>query len=1032
MSSFVHLHAHSNFSFCRGAWTIENMCRTAADMGMSHLALTDTNGVYGLGWFLQAARENGIQPVIGAQLVTARHHCVVLVRNHQGYHHLCRVIRLIHAKESFDLVKTILAHQEDWVVFTHDSALLHAVAREEFSPASFYAECVPHLNKEQVIGIAQKYGLPLLASNAVYFRSADDWPVHQLLRAIDLNTTLSRVPSEELVSPQAWFKSAQEMARHFPNHAEAMQNTQKVAHDCSFTFRFKDFIFANINDPGGRDVQSVLQDKVIKGAIWRYGSLNHEIQKRMNYELKLIAEKNFAPYFLVVADIVRQAPRTCGRGSAAASLASYCLGITHVDPIKYDLFFERFLNPGRKDPPDIDVDFPWDERDDILEYIFRKYGASCTAMISNHNSFKARSAVREIAKVFGIPEAEIGVITKKMTGYYQPHDILDLIRTHPVYKGITLDENWFQIIALAERIRGFPRHLSVHCGGVVIAPDGLDRYVPTQPAKKQLRLTGILDHVLQSQLSAARKFDIQVVQWEKDQSEELGLIKMDILGNRSLAVIRDTLEAIRKTRQIHIDYASWNPLDDPRTRDLIARGDTIGVFYVESPAMRQLQRKTQTGDFEHLVIHSSIIRPAANEYINEYVRRLKGGRYDPLHPLLQDILKETYGIMVYQEDISKVVMALAGFDAADADELRKVVSKKHKQKRLLDFKNQFYRGAQRNKVSPEVCDKIWDMIISFAGYSFCKPHSASYALVSFKSAYLKAHFPAEFMAAVISNQGGYYSAFAYLSEARRMGCKVLLPDINQSEICYTGQDDFIRIGFMQIKGLSRNAMQRIVTERKHQPFRSFDDFLSRTRPDDADAALLIKSGCFDQLESEKSRPELLWQLKWNSAHKKQKGPEEQQTLSLFEADSALPALPKPPQYSSQTIIAHEIETLGFLASRHPLSLYSQHIRRLDILPAKDKSLHIGENVRMIGWLITRKVVSTKNKELMEFVSFEDTTDIYEAILFPKIFNKFVHMMSRTRPYLLQGKIDSNHGAPCLQVDFISFLTPDREFSKKVG
>ncbi|MBN1540732.1 DNA polymerase III subunit alpha [candidate division KSB1 bacterium] len=1008
---FVHLHVHSHFSLCRGASSIDALCAAAAQTGMTHLALTDRNGLYGLGWFLDSARSHGLHPLIGAELVSGRWSAVLLARNPIGYRVLCSLVRRLHFDPDMDLSAALLADGEQCVVLSRDPDLLRALAA---APRRFdlYAELVPHANREAIRRLAGELNLPVAATNAVYFCRPEEWSVHRLLRAIDLNTTLTRIPAGELVSPEAFLKSPQRMQNAFPDCSDAIRNTQKIAADCTFEFGFGSHIFTAYRTPDGRDAFAELRRQLRQGIRRRYGRMTAVIRERMQRELEIIEQKGFAPYFLVVADIVRKAPRTCGRGSAAASLVSYCLGITHVDPIRHDLFFERFLNPGRIDPPDIDVDFPWDERDEVLDYIRTTYGTQRSAMIANHNCFKARSAVREVAKVYGLPDSEIGTVTKKMTGYYQPDSIAGLIESHPIYKGVELTEPWPEILQLAETIRGFPRHLSVHCGGVVIAPDHLDHYVPVQPAKKVLQLN--------RDLAPADNHTVQVVQWEKDQAEEMGLIKIDILGNRSLAVIRDALAAVEQNSAIRINYSSWNPVDDAKTQRLLAHGDTIGVFYVESPAMRQLQKKTGKGDFEHLVIHSSIIRPAANEYISEYVRRLKGGSYTPLHPLLDDILGQTYGIMVYQEDVSKVAMALAGFSAVEADELRKVLSKKHKAKRLSDLKARFFAGAHSKGVEQECCERVWRMIASFSGYSFCKPHSASYALVSFKSAYLRSHFPAEFMAAVISNQGGYYSAFAYLSEARRMGLQVLMPDINDSDRVYRGCKKEIRIGLMQIKGLSECGLHQLLEERRKKgSFASFQDFLLRTILDPADVQRLILAGCFDRLEPECTRPELMWRLKWHQAHK-QRG--YAQTASLFESDAPASAvLPRSSEYDQQTLWQQEIETLGFLASVHPLQLYKKQMEKANVVCACDFHRHVGRTVRAIGWLITGKIVSTRKQELMEFMSFEDTTAIYETTFFPKAFSRFVHMISKTRPYLLTGRIQEDTGAVTLNVKEIAFL-----------
>ncbi len=1016
---FIHLHVHSNYSLCRGANSIEDICGRASEMGFSHLALTDTNGIYGLAWFLQEARAQNLTPLVGAFLQHRANHAVMLAKNLTGYRTLCRTLTALHGDEAFHLIDWLKGNREQVILLSDDLALLEALHQAGVRD-DLYAEIVPHRNRHKTLQFARKKNIPPVASQAAYFLDRKDFEVHRLLRAIDLNTTLTRIPAHELASPEAHLIPTAEMQNYFPDCPEAITNSKRIAEQCTFDLNFGKNIFPSFQGPEGQDAQTYLQQQVERGVIWRYGSFSPEVRQRMDFELDLINRKGFAPYFLVVADAVRQAPRTCGRGSAASSLVSYSLGITHVDPIKYDLFFERFLNPGRVDPPDIDVDFPWDERDDIIDYLFRKYGRSCVAMIANHNCFKARSAVREIAKVYGMPDREIGLISKKMTSYWQPGNLEQLIQTHPVYKGTELRPPWPEILQHAEKIRGYPRHLSIHCGGVVIAPEGLDHYCAVQPAKKILRPAGVLT---EGDTGLPRELEhVQVVHWEKDQSEDMGLVKMDILGNRSLAVIRDARRAVLDNYGIDLDFNRINPLQDEATRAMLARGDTIGVFYVESPAMRQLQRKTGKGDFEHLVIHSSIIRPAAAVFIEEYVRRLRGGAYKPLHPTLENLLKETYGIMVYQEDVSKVAIALAGFDSSSADDLRKIVTKKHKRHQLEAYKVQFFMGAQQKGADAETCEKIWEMILSFAEYSFCKPHSASFALVSFQSAYLRVHYPAEFIAAVISNQGGYYSAFAYISEARRMGLQVLLPDINESEQKYSGRGKKVRVGLMQLKGITQNAVKTVLAERqKNGLFASFADFLSRVTFDAADIAIFIKAGTFDTLEPHKSRPELLWHLYWWQSHKKS-APATGTTLSLFEENTVLPdELPKPPAYSSKELWQMEEEILGFLLSQHPLTLYKEQIQRLRHVKGCDLHKHIGEHVHTIGWFITAKVVSTRHKQLMEFISFEDTTAIYETTFFPKVYTRFAYMMTDKRPFLLQGRVDEQFGAIYLNVEKIQFL-----------
>ncbi len=840
---FVHLHVHSNYSFCRGASRIEDLVSAALERGMKEMALTETNGLYGLVWFRQCAAERGLRPIVGAEVRTETERAVLLARNREGYANLGRIIARRHLEPGFILRDELLREREHLFVLSDGIQLLEALGSHN-GTSQLYVELNDPAGEAPLLEFSRRSGLPVAATNDVHFVEPSDFALHRLLRAIDLNTCLSRIPAVELAGEDRWLKSPEEMARRYPHLPAALENTLRIAEACSGDPGIGTLIFPAFETPDGSDVFDYLREQCYRGAERRYGELSDSVVKRLEHELAIIKAKDFASYFLVVQDIVRQSARTCGRGSAAASLVSYCLGITHVEPITHNLFFERFLNEGRADPPDIDIDFPWDERDAVLDYVFRKYGADRTAMIANHVGFRARAAVREIAKVYGLPEAEIKAVTERMGYYWSIRHLPEFVTHDPVYKDMDLREPWPEIIRLAVKLDGYPRNMSVHCGGVVIVPDRVDRHVPVEPAPKGVR----------------------IIQWEKDQAEDAGLVKIDLLGNRSLAVIRDALAAVRENYGTEIDYSTWDPTADPRTQDLIRRGDTMGVFYVESPAMRQLQQKCQRGDFDHLVIHSSIIRPAANRYIREYVRRLRGGSYKPLHPIMEEVLEETYGIMVYQEDVSRIAMAMAGFDAVDADLLRKILSKKRAAKKLEDYKEMFYWGAAGRGVSREVIDEVWEMIMSFAGYSFCKPHSASYALVSYKSCYLRAHYPAEFMAAVLSNQGGYYSPFAYVSEARRMGLKVFLPDVNESRREYWGKDRSIRVGLMQVKGLRESALEKLLQERKKRPFASLEDFLCRVDIDASDTRILIKAGAMDSIAHGCTRPEMIWKaLAWHAS-----------------------------------------------------------------------------------------------------------------------------------------------------------------------
>jgi error-prone DNA polymerase len=470
------LHVHSNYSFCRGANSIQQLCAAAQNLGMTHLALTETNGVYGLGWFLETAKDFNLKPIIGVHLVKNGSECVVLAKNIKGYQFICKAVSRIHHEKETPLFDIIKQHNNVFLL-SNDLDLLKRLTQIG-KLKNVYGELRPFDNREQVLKFCRQYNIPPVATNGVFFIEKNDWHTHHLLRAIDLNTTLKRVPEEECAHREAWFRSAEEMIVLFPDCPEAISNTLKIAKECEFNLDFGSFVFTEIQGTSGKNIFTYFKEHVNAGILWRYGELTPAIEKRRDYELQIIKDKGFAIYFLVLADVTRKVKLNCGRGSAAASLVSYALGITHVDPIKHNLFFERFLNEGRQDPPDIDVDFAWDERDTVLKYLFDRYGAERTAMIANHNTFKARSAVREIAKVYGLPDNEIGAITKRMTSYWQPEEIWKMTQSHPIYKETEFPEPWPEIISLAEKIRGYPRHMSLHCGGVVIAPKSLDHYVP--------------------------------------------------------------------------------------------------------------------------------------------------------------------------------------------------------------------------------------------------------------------------------------------------------------------------------------------------------------------------------------------------------------------------------------------------------------------------------------------------------------------------------------------------------------------------
>ncbi len=1004
MNGYTPLHLHSASSPQWGVRSIEDLCARAKALGYGRLALTDRNGLYGIPRFLETARACGLAPIIGAEAVKDGRRAVLLARDEAGYGNLCRLLSALHTEADFALDEELVTYRRGLTVISDDRAVCESLLRQ--SSEHLFVELSPGHQMHRALALARELALPPVATSRAVLLDGDDFELHRVIRAIALNTKLSRLRCEDTACETDLLCSAQNLGDRFPHCPEAIDNTLRIAQGCKTDWDFSTTIFPAYRQLSGNQAGEELERRARTGAQWRYGRIDDQVAARLDKELGIICEKGFAHYFLVVEELAKQSPRTCGRGSAAASLVAYCLGITHVDPIRHKLFFERFLNPGRTDPPDIDIDFPWDERDTVLDFAFARYGTRCAAMVANQIGFKGRAALREVAKVYGMPAAQIKAVTSRIAGYWKADQTAGAIAHHPLFRGETLTADWQTVLRLAGRLQGQLRHLSLHCGGLVVVPDEIRRYVPVEMSAKGL----------------------PVIQWEKDQTEAAGMVKIDILGNRSLAVIRDALAAVARNTGREIDYASWQPLDDAKTRNLLHAGETMGCFYIESPATRQLLKRMWSNHpqaatcdlFEHLVMASSIIRPAANAFIREFVARMRGKPWTPLHPLLREVLDETYGIAIYQEQITRLAMALAGFSAFEGDQLRKIISKKHRAKKLADYRQMFLNGGRQRGVADGVLEAVWEQILSFGGYSFCKAHSASYALVSCKSAWLKANHPAEFMAAVISNRGGFYAPFAYLSEARRMGLKVLPVDINASDLAYAGAGDALRVGLMQIQGLSRDAGKALLRERaRNGPFLSFEDFLDRVVMDRSEVMLLVKAGGFDALAGKPRRPALLWTLL-----ARQRGSAGESGGLLFE--EARPSLPEPPAYDEQTLLNQETETLGMLVSCHPLALYREELARLRPVRADRMAEWVGRYVTMIGWWVTGKTVQDKNGRPMEFVSFEDTTAIYDVTFFPLAYARFCRQLTRQRPYVLKGRIEEDFGVATLNVEWAGFQMASRK------
>jgi DNA-directed DNA polymerase III PolC len=1018
---FTHLHVHTHFSFGIGASSPETLAQAAAARGFTALACTDTNGVYGAIEFQNAAEAMGIRPILGAHLVHGGQETIALAEDKRGWAALCRAISAIHWQGSgeageageagkpveFQLSEQLGRDRDGLVLLSSDINLLETVLRAS-GPDNLYAELIPGKQRHVVLAAARRLGIPPVATNGVVVANAEDWSRHRLLRAISLNLALSACPIDRLSARDAWLRPSSDLARQFPDCPEALTNAAAIAERCRYQIprgRIVPPRLAELEDAMGR-----LRALAFEGATRRYGTIASVTRDRLEHELSIIAMKGFADYFLVVRDIVQHGPTHCGRGSVANSVVSYCLGITHVEPLGAGLLFERFLNPERKDPPDIDLDFPWDERDQVLAYVFQRYPRPRAAMVANHNCFRMRGALREVAKVHGRPPGEIREVTRRIPGWGDEDATLaEMMHTHPNFKSLELPGIWADLARMAGPLVGIPRHLSLHPGGVVIVPTALTDYVPIEPAVKTL--------------DGHPDLTIPVIQFEKDGAEDAGLVKIDLLGNRSLAVIRDAIEAVHHHTGKLIDYTSADAGEDPKTRELFRTGQTMGVFYTESPASRQLCQKSQAETFDLLVLNTSIIRPASNRYIRIYLERLHGAPYEPLDPVLRDTLSETFGVMVYQEDVVNVCAAFAGMPLATGDGLRKALSQKRPGKRLAAYAGEFFAGADALGRDPETAKKVWEMVLSFAGYSFCKGHSCSYIQVAQQSCYLRANYPAEFFAAVLSNGGGFYHPFAYIAEAMRNGIRILPPDVNASDFRCIGKDDWLRVGFQFIKGLSSGGVERWLAGKtsppvplsmngEGEPYRSVAD-LQRAGLSPDDLRILIKAGALDSIAHGMSRPMMLWEI-------------DEAARCPNDSDQLLPRLPAAPlprlkEYSEARRRQEQYESLGFTTDSHPMDLHAESLKRFRLVKSTELHHHVGQSVLAAGMLTTSKPVHTAKEEPMEFATFDDGPGLIESVLFPDVFRERGHVLFDQGPFIFRGKVEMEFGAVTLTITHLDRL-----------
>jgi len=1007
-ASFVHLHVHSNYSLSRGGSTGGELLERARSLGMSALALTDTNALYGALPFYTLAREMGIKPIIGAVIDDPRDpkkYAVLLARSRAGYAQLCQAITDRQLQEDFCLAKCLREHREGLFLLTPDLELAAALAGD-WEAGTLFIELVHRgdgasraLLRQQV-EFARRHRLPVVATNAVFFHDASRYDTHRVLVAIEKNSVLEALRPEELAHPQQYLKSEAEMRRLFRQLPEALTNAARIASACALEFDLGTPMFPHFPLPEGETPYSYLSKLAFDGLRERCRPLTPEALQRLQYELSVIDQLGFSEYFLIVWDIVNYARKeripVVGRGSAADSLVSYCLGITAVDPIAYGLYFERFLNLSRTDCPDIDLDFCWKGRDRVVQYVYDRYGADHVAMISTYNTYKGRSAFREVAKAFGLPPGLVNSLSSRLP-YYSAKGIRDAVVSFPECRDFPIDEEPYRtIVSIAETIDGYPCHLSVHVGGIVISREPITEVTPLQEATKGIRIT----------------------QLDAGPIEALGLVKIDLLGQRSLSLIADTVEMVKRNFGVDIDPERV-PDGDGQAAEVLRRGRTLGCFQIESPGMRNLLVMMQAENRGDVIKGLSLIRPgpASSGMKERFVRRRRGleeTTYLVAH--LREVLGETHGVMLYQEDILRVAQAVAGFSLAEGDQLRKAISKKRSRENIEALREGFLRGALARGARREGAEAIWSQIANFAEYSYCKAHATTYGHISYAAVWLKARYPAEFLASVLNNQAGFYPPRAYLEEARRWGVRILPLDVHESEVYFTARDRAMRVGFLAVKGLTERTLRRLIQVRVERPFRGLGDFLSRVRPQQAEAEALILVGAFDRFG--RSRPQLLWELELLA---KERASPTDTPLPLGEETEAA-AIPSLREFSLSQRMAFEEEHLEMTPTAHPLALYQEALAEAGLTPASALAERVGARVRVAGILVASRRAPTKENLFMEFLTLEDETGLVEVTLFPVTYQKYGHLVRSIGPFLVEGVAEEQLGAVTLRAERLEVVS----------
>lgn len=1012
---------HSHWSLLTGPSSPKALCEEAARLGHDHLALVDTNGLYGFLPFARECRRMGLRALYGVELVAAGRRLFALAEDAQGYRSLCRLTSARSLDGTFRLALSVAEHAAGLRFVCADLRLLlevhervprgalwialppgaHGSEGEPVEVPDVARKCPPPLRWPSPAALreaAEALGLPLVAVWESWFARPEHFRAHRIFVAVKTNRALEGEDGE-LARPQQHLPSRAELAAAFGGEPAACALARDLVARATLDFPESGApIFPVFEVPDGTSPTAHLAALATAGLAERMPTAAPDARARLARELAVIAQMGFAPYFLVVreiAELARTRGIPCvGRGSAADSLVAYALGLTEADPLRYGLLFERFLNPARKDLPDIDLDFCWRRRDELLSAVYDRFGHDKVAMIATYATLGPRGAYREAAKALGIPPREVDRRCKQLPWHGQGETPLsELAAASPgLLARLSEDPDRERaILAVADLLQSAPSHLGIHAGGVVITPGPIVDHVPLERAAKGFVVT---------------QFDMRFV-------EQLGLVKIDLLGNRALTILADAQAALAREGRA-VPALGELPEDDPKTAQLVRTGRTLGCFQIESPAMRTLLRQLRAATTERVIQAVALVRPgpSASGMKDAFVRRARGEeKAEPLHPLLASTFADTFGILLYQEDVIRAAMAIAGVDAAQGDTLRRTLGKLQNDPRGgKEVFDRFLVAGLRNGHEPALVAEAWDAMARFSGFSFCKAHSVTYGRIAWRCAWLKAHEPVAFFAALLGNDAGFYAKGVYVEEAKRLGIAFLPPCVERGERTYSTERGAIRVGLMDVKELGDELVQRVLAERaRGGPFGSLGALAARVPMGEKQLERLILCGACDAFGP--TRPELLLELRLRARLCTPAGTAEP-ARALFPPlrpardEFTVPVLP---EYSPERRIELELETLGFSLARHPVDALFGATRPKNAIPLGAIEAHLGKRIVVHGWIVALRRIHTREGDPMLFFTLEDATGIVEVVVFPDRHAEIAPVLQGRGPYVVTGVLEDAQG-----------------------